>query len=352
MKKINVMGFDSGYDYVKAVIGPGDDQRLSFPSAYILDSSMRDRMATSFGSEPPFDLEHINITYEEEKYYIGDIVKDKDIETHGDKEISDKKYSYPYEKAKLLAAIALFHPEENEIVVENLVVGLAMKLYDEHQKNYKKNYENEVFDFKAGNERKRVEINNVVVIPQSLGAYYNDNLDFDGNPKDYEDEDELYGVLDIGGRTVDGTVARRSKRIERYQLGLDLGVILGAYDKVSLTTEIPTNKIQNAYLSGKQRITYDNKQHNIAAMCKSEFDKLSKEIHSQVTRKWRNILPSLEKIYLTGGGSEEVYDFIQEYFDTPLSLSKDPRYDNASGFYKIGNYYTAAKEENNSSSKE
>jgi hypothetical protein len=87
-------------------------------------------------------------------------------------------------------------------------------------------------------------------------------------------------------------------------------------------------------------------------MCKSEFDKLSKEIHSQVTRKWRNILPSLEKIYLTGGGSEEVYDFIQEYFDTPLSLSKDPRYDNASGFYKIGNYYTAAKEENNSSSKE
>lgn len=352
MKKISVMGFDSGYDYVKAVIGPNKKERISFPSAYVLDSNIRGRMATSFGSESDFGIDNITITFEEEKYYIGENVRDVDIEAHGDKEIADDKYSYPYEKAKLLAAAALFFPDHDEIVIENLVLGLAMKLYDDHQEKYKNNYENEVFEFKAGKDRKKVEIKNVVIIPQSLGAYYNDNLDAEGNSKEYKDGDELYGVLDIGGRTLDGTVARRSKRIERHQLGLDLGVILGAYEHVATKTGIPVNIIQNAYLSGKQRITYENKQHNIAAMCKAEFDNLAREIHSKVTRQWRTILPTLEKIYLTGGGAEEVYDFIQDYFDTPLALSGNPRYDNALGFYKIGNYFKATKEEENSSTKE
>ncbi|MFW6026057.1 MAG: hypothetical protein ACOCRX_06920, partial [Candidatus Woesearchaeota archaeon] len=281
MVKKEVFGYDAGYDFIKAVAGEDQDKWISFPSVYTHPGTTNISKFKQFSQEK-FNKDNILIEYQGEKYYIGDIVKNKLFGNEGNRDLKDDKYRLPSEKAKFFATIALLFDEE-EITINNLVLGLPIEIYNNHVDNCKSNFEYKNFNFRYDNKSVVLHIERVFVIPQSLGAYFHNIFNFKGEQL-VSNNNNVYGIVDIGGRTTDGSIVTNQEIVPDQDWGINSGVFTECYQTLSREIGVPANKIQNQYLQNNYPFKYDNEVHNIERPLKRKFNTLAEKIESSIRK--------------------------------------------------------------------
>ena len=335
MQTFEVVGFDNGYDYVKVVSGSDKEGKKIFPSTTFepVGVSIADNNIT--GNE--FNINKMSLTFQGKEYYVGNYAVEQDPRG-GSKDFNDDKFRNPSELVKLLAGISLY-AEEKEIEIKQLVVGLNIENYTKYNEDMVNALQDKTFKYKINEEQYLLEVGNVLCIPQGVGAYYDQLLDYNGGVYDGDLLDARYSLIDVGGRTVDAFIAKGMDIITGTDIGVNYGMS-DAFKEVSkqLGGEIPYSIIEQDYREGKTKTFWKGQKHNIDTLCKQSFNNLAERIYNLLMNEWDKQINRVEFVILCGGGSKYLEKYLSEMFDIEVKTANNAQFSNANGYYKIGIY--------------
>ncbi|MCK8825499.1 ParM/StbA family protein [Fuchsiella alkaliacetigena] len=342
MQNFEVVGFDNGYDYVKMVLGADEGGKIKFPSMTYKPSG--ENLSTDVSNQD-FGIDNMEIEFEGKEYYIGSYAVEQDP-MGGEKNFTDDKFKSPSEIVKLLASISLYI-EEEEAKIDKLVLGLNIDSYKKFKDDIVEAFENKTFKFKIGSNKEEIKlyIDEVMCIPQGIGAYYDQVLNYDGIAINNDLLDSRYALTDLGGRTIDGFVAKGIEVIRNTDIGVNYGMS-DAFREVAseLGDEIPYNLIEQTYIKGKNKVFWKGRDRSIDVLCKQAFNNLADKIYNQLVNKWDKQLNRVEFIMLCGGGSRYLGDILNDMFNIEVKVIENPQFSNASGYYKLGVYDNQGEE--------
>ncbi|MGM0369187.1 MAG: hypothetical protein ACQEP9_02055 [Bacillota bacterium] len=340
MKVFDVVGFDNGYDYVKLVLGTGKGHRILFPSVtHKQEKDFSIFNIDNISGSSKFKKNKMSLTVDGEKYYVGKYAVEQDA-MGGDKNFSDKKFEDKSELAKLLAGISLFTTEE-EIVINNLVLGLNVEKYHEYKQEMVNAFKNKSFNYKLPNKdvHNKLTIKNVICVPQGIGAYYDQILDMKGRPSQSDLANSRFGLIDIGGKTVDAFISQGTEPIIGTDIGTDFGMS-DAFKQVSqdLKVDVPYNLISENYIQGKDEVFWRGEDRKIKDLVEKSFKDFAKRIHELIIGEWDQQLARIRTILLCGGGAKFLGDDLPQLFDIDVKLLQNSQFSNTNGYYKLGVY--------------
>jgi plasmid segregation protein ParM len=340
MSNIDVVGLDLGYDFIKVVIGNSKDERIMFPSVHTEKDEKGS--ASSFMNNSKFDEENIEIEFQGVDYFLGQRAIEYDLQQRGIRDFSDEYYKEPYNIAKFLAGVALLdNSGDSEIVINTLITGLSCSLYDNLKKDVIRTF-NEDFKFKVpGQKEKTLIVKDVKVMPQAVGAFYNYTRNFQGQKKPNVEIPEVYGVIDIGGRTTDVSICEGFELRPNSSFGLNMGM-KNVFSIVKREYGLPLNIVEKTFIEGNDSVTYNTQTKTIGNSIKQEIQKLAKKISKEVINEWDSY-GVLNIAYLSGGGSKSMSEHLKNNFKRDLRTFDDPQFGNALGYYKLGMYLVSKK---------
>jgi plasmid segregation protein ParM len=337
MQKFKVVGMDNGYDYFKLVFGPGENENVLYPSA-IYEPSSSPLIKNAVAREE-YKIDKMVVNYEGNNYYVGAYAIDQDPRG-GDKDFSADKFKFPSEIAKFLAGMALYS-QESDIKIENLVLGLNIENYEKYKEDMIKVFKGETFEYSCYGKNYKLKIDNVICIPQGIGAYYDQILDWEGVPDNDKLLEARYALIDSGGQTLDAFIAKGIDVVTGTEIGEKIGTS-DAFKEVAdkIGKKIPYTLIEQDYKKGKNKTFWEGKYHNVEMACKQSFSNLSKRIYNTLINEWNKHLSRTEFILLCGGGAKYIEAPLSELFDLDLKVVDNPQFSNANGYYKLGVYAT------------
>jgi plasmid segregation protein ParM len=340
MKVFDVVGFDNGYDYVKLVLGRGKGHRILFPSVtHKQEQDFSIFNIDNIAGSSKFKKNKMSLTVDDEKYYVGQYAVEQDA-MGGEKNFSDKKFEEKSELAKLLAGISLFTTEE-EIVINNLVLGLNVEKYHEYKQEMVNTFKNKSFSYKLSNKdvHNKLTIKNVICVPQGIGAYYDQILDMKGRPSQSDLANSRFGLIDIGGKTVDAFISQGTEPIIGTDIGTDFGMS-DSFKQVSqeLKVDVPYNLISENYIQGKDEVFWRGEDRKIKDLVENSFKDFAKRIHELIIGEWDQQLARIRTILLCGGGAKFLGDDLPQLFDIDVRLLQNSQFSNTNGYYKLGVY--------------
>ena len=345
MKVFDVVGFDNGYDYVKLVLGKGKGHRVRFPSVtYKQENDFSIFNIDNISGTAKFKKNKMSLTVDGEKYYIGEYAVEQDA-MGGEKNFSEKKFQAKSELAKLLAGVSVFTIED-EIVINNLVLGLNVDKYPEYKQEIVNAFKNKSFEYKLSNKdvHNKLTIKNVICVPQGIGAYYDQILDMKGRPSQNELANSRFGLIDIGGKTVDAFISQGTEPIIGTDIGTDFGMA-DAFKQVAkdLELDIPYNLISRNYIKGKNKVFWRGEDRNFKGLVKKSFEEFANRIHKLITNEWDQQLARIRNILLCGGGANFLGTYLPDMFEVDVKLLENAQFSNTSGYYKLGAYSVRKK---------
>lgn len=336
MKVIDVIGWDNGFDFEKIVLA---NKKVKFPSV-IHQPILEDFVDVN--SSPNFSLEEMLMQFKGEEYFIGE----KAIQqsgSGGDRKFSDEKFKERSEIVKLLAGIELLIADEDYegVRIQNLALGLNIKAFREYKEEIEKIYTARWFEYLVpsgdGYKKRKIYVSKATCFAQGVGAFYDELLDLEGQPVNGDLLDSRYGLIDIGGKTVDGFIADSTDVIRDTVINLKQGTT-NAFKRASARLDnIPFNLIQEAYLQDKTKVYYDG-NYDIVEPCSREFKRLASDIYDRIQVTWSDHLARMEFVMLCGGGAFALKDHLEELFNKRVIVIADPQFSNARGYYKLGKF--------------
>jgi plasmid segregation protein ParM len=176
-------------------------------------------------------------------------------------------------------------------------------------------------------ELKRFKIGDVNVLPQGASALYGLNT------QDYKDK--VVGILDVGGKTINGIVISNLNPIRQTMFTEDLGILI-LYNsiKMALNKEgINVMDYQVPYVMDKGLPGYGNE---VGEIIDGVITKHVNDIKVIMRRnKWA--IESLP-ILTIGGGSIVLQDALCKILPHVIRVD-EPEYANVKGFYRVGELY-------------
>lgn len=335
MKKFKVVGWDNGYDFEKIVT---QNSKIKFPSVVHRPNKIQDILPDE---DKSFNKERMIIEYNNSIYFIGKYAI-YNAPGGGNKNYEKGKIMTATEKAKFLSGMSLI-TNDNEIYISKLITGLPVSNYfnlkDKVVEHFK---ENNRFKYKIKGNSKELFINKVICIPQGVGAYYDQTLNIQGKIKENNLLNKRYGLIDIGGNTIDSFIGEGLSPVNGTQIGLSYGLS----DAFKGVHEEAYNLIENNFLEEKDTLVYDNQEiNNIMKKCRDNFKILVEEVYEEIIDKWNRQLPRVEVIILTGGGSKAIGKYFKQKISKECIIVDNPIFSNANGYYKLG--IRESKEDNN-----
>lgn len=314
-----IMGADLGFVQTKA---SADDWETKFGSIVKPRSEVAiSEMADSDGYAIGFDGQH---------YSVG---------AKGSYDFTADRLARETDTAKLLGVFGQYQDAVNVSIINTLVTGLPIFEFN----NYKKSMEEQmqrVFQYTFGGQPKLLTVQDVLVIPQSAGAYYDYILDDEGEPTDVDLASEDVLVLDIGGRTSDGCIMEASK-----------------YSQESFTIFQGVWKAQEALRRLiMQKFQYNMKPYEVDVVMRTGNLRLGQQDHKVsdlIDKAVASVYPEMRDeltlyvsdfrkfaaVKLVGGGAHVYRAFLQDDINTPIIVSGnavDSEMANARGYRKYG----------------
>jgi len=284
-----IVGVDIGYGYTK------NSSNVKFASKYTTNKSlMKDNS--------------IRLSYNNEEYTIGE----------GELTVAMNKIGNLSTKLLLLTSLGILDTK-----CFNVVVGLPVAQFHKYKDELKEELLKEkVIQFELYGIKKQIIIDDVLVFPQCLGAYYTlDNIDLT----------KEYLLVDIGTRTVD-VISLYNNKIIKYSTILE-GTISMYSDLIhAINTNYDTNfQVEDAERILKNGLFINNEKQDL------QFANDIIEAHAQNIYKELelNYNPSSKMLLLTGGGAFIYRDVINHYY-SHARMIKDAQFANSIGFRKVG----------------
>jgi plasmid segregation protein ParM len=263
------------------------------------------------------------IEYRDQVYLVGQEAEKTDF---------DGTKAKPNHKVLTYVAIAnLLTQEDCENGVE-LVTGCSLDEFMnvERRDALKRFYEGESnVEFLLNGTPRWFKINNVIILPESVGVVYRDPPYF---------KNRLVGVIDIGGLNTNAAVYENMKPVKSYSFTINEG---GNMLSKKLKTELnrvtgdPFQDIQIPYIlsGGASPLINETKEK----VLNDHFEKIMTECkaHNWDLHNW--------ELWFTGGSSQYLFKSIIQKQYPRANVSDTGEWDNVTAYYSAGQTLENAK---------
>lgn len=333
---MEIIAIDIGFGFTKATNG---NRTLVFKS--ILGESTEIQFKGGVLGEVSPD-ENIHVEVDGSSYFVGEMAE---------RQSNVRSFTLDQSQffgniAKVLALSAAARLTTTYMPI-GLVTGLPIGYYREYKDSLAKLLQGDhkvVLTSPNGQrEEKVIKISNVRVIPQPFGSLFNLMLNDLGELGDKRYVREKTGVIDIGFKTADFTVADRMRYSERGSRTTDtgiskaFGVIAGKLREKS-NVNVELYRLYDAVEQGVIKIR--GKEYDLKELREQVFGQLAKTIASEVDRLWADDW-DIDTIVLTGGGGAVLGKHLQPLIEgkvVAVDPSADARFNNVQGYWKFGKH--------------
>jgi plasmid segregation protein ParM len=333
MKIEHVVGLDHGNGWVKV---KGEKRQLVLPS-YIADSS---KVGISYSDVEELKLnEYVSGDYKRETYVWGEDVKKVEgaIATYSQNNRYNNKF---YQLVSLFAIYeALGKGKKYDGVM--VVTGVPS---EEKGKQAEADLIHSLIGTHTINGT-RIEIVDVMVLPQPLGTVMSLYLDNDGYIKDNKFQTGRVGIIDVGTGTTDLDIVDNLRRQDDYK-SITYGMMdvyrnIEKHLRTKNVTNITIPKIEEGWSMGvyktSERHTASFGEHRNKAI-----EDVFKQIESETSLAWKD-LKTFDKLILTGGGASTFKKHFDLFIDDIYDIPENPQTANVEGFFNFGKYQQAEK---------
>lgn len=333
---MEVLAIDIGFGFTKATNGSSS---LVFKS--ILGEATDIQFKGGIRGEGSRD-DNIQIELEGKSYFVGEMAeRQSNVRSFT---LDQAQFFSSYAKPLAIAAAARFVDSHVPI---GLVTGLPIGYYREYRDALmsllKGDHRVVITSGDGKREEKIVRINEVKVIPQPFGSLYNLMLNDLGELGDKKFTHEKVGIIDIGFKTADFTVADKMRYSERGSRTTDTGIskafgmIAGKLREKS-KVNVELYRLYEAVDRGSIKIK--GKEYDLKAPTEMVFGHLAASIANEVDRLWSDDW-DIDSIILTGGGGTALAKHLQPLISgqiIPVDNAKDARLCNVHGYWKYGKH--------------
>ncbi len=247
-----------------------------------------------------------------------------------------------YAKTLGLAALAPYIEHGDPIrLVTGLPISFFRKYKDALATSLQARHPVVVVNAAGQREEKTLYIEKVRVIPQPFGSLFNLMLNDQGKTVQQRFVTEKIGVIDVGFRTCDFTIADKTRYSERGSLSTDSGISSAYAAIASLLHEksgvqVELYRLYEAVSKGTIKIR--GQRFDIAALVQQAFSQLATRIATEANRLWADDW-DIDAIVLTGGGGAALAPHLQPLVQgevLPMPADADARLNNVAGYWKYG----------------
>lgn len=350
IKEPTLVGEDLGYGQIKFVTG---DIKKKFLSAVGSPVSNLGRPSATVT-----ELELMNslaITLNGQTYYVGHnaIVNTR----NGRLTLRQNKSDHEHNKVKFLTSLALLTDQFEESAEFDIVTGLPVLEFKSESSALERMMLNDgkpfIFEMHYGPDTvtKRIKINNVKIVSQGEGAFYDFVLDNNGDI--IENHAEIVSgtvmVVDIGYRTTDIVTMENGRYIEPLSDQFNKGVNTMHQEILRLIMERYKIKKELRDMDAIVRSGsfYHNMQHyDVNKIINDAALPFAEDIVESLHTTSNDQLGSVNHIIFTGGGSPIIFPFVMNMLKdiVNVSIMNQSEYCNATGYYKYGLLLKKAQE--------
>jgi len=333
---MEIIGIDIGFGFTKATNGT---RSLVFKS--ILGEATEIQFKGGMLGENSPD-ENIQIELDGNAYFVGEMAeRQSNVRSFT---LDQAQFFGSFAKVLALSAAARMTTSYMPI---GLVTGLPIGYYREYKDSLAKLLQGDHKVVLTGSngqrEEKVIKISNVRVIPQPFGSLFNLMLNDVGEVGDKRYVREKTGVIDIGFKTSDFTVADKMRYSERGSRTTDtgvakaFGVIAGKLrEKSNINVEL--YRLYDAVDQGSIKIR--GKEFDLKGITDQVFGQLAAAIAGEVDRLWADDW-DIDTIVLTGGGGAVLAKYLQPLIEgkvVAVDPATDARFCNVQGYWKFGKH--------------
>lgn len=354
MKRKKIIAIDLGNDQIKIKTGMSVKDEYIFPTALLAVADTNTVSLFSQGDDYPVFKTEVN---DFEENYFGPKLRDVGYEENWARSIGYglRRYKTENFKAMLTYALGLSFIDEGPGTYDvNIVTGLPTtdagdpRLVDDTEsKKFITEYLKEEQSVSINDKTYNIIVGDVQVLPQYFGLLVDRAFNKDLTVSDEAIINEKNAVLDLGGGTTLGDVAKGLSIKGGQQFNIDTGVsdvISGIANAIAKEHGININS-NNVIMdlikstSEESGYTYSPGNENYIYDVTPQI----KEGRKQYTRKIINLLRSrilhpeeLNKIVIGGGGANLIYlnKITDEYPEAVLAEESEMA--NVRGYYKFG----------------
>lgn len=331
---MEILGIDIGFGFTKATNG---DRSMIFKS--VLGEAIKIQSSDAVFADMD-DLEYLHAEIDGKDYFLGELA----VRQSSERFFTLDQSQFVSEYTKILALTAAAKLVKSHIPV-NLVTGLPIGFYTKHKKELVKILLGEhnviIRDAEGDVQEKTININKVSVIFQPWGSLFNVMLNERGEVKDKRPANEKFGIIDIGFRTSDYSVADKMHYSERGSRTTDSGIarafnLLATRLREQSGVNVELYRLYDAVEKG--RIKIRGEEYNIEEQTKEVFSKLASKVANEVDRLWVDDW-DIDNMIVTGGGGKVLSKYLEPLIKghiTPMDPDLDARFYNVHGYWKFG----------------
>lgn len=331
-----IIGLDIGFGFTKATDG---NARLLFKSVIgeARQLQYRDQLGAVDKNTP-----YLHLQVGEDSFFAGDLAE---------RQSSVRSYTLDQDQlisdlAETLGLAALAQlTQDNEPV--HLVTGLPVRYFRRHREQLAETltgtHRVKVFD-PAGQAREvAVKVEKVRVIPQPFGSLFGLMLNDIGRVSDPRFAQQKVGVIDIGFRTADYSIADKTRYSERGSGTSDAGIshafeIIASALQEKSGVNVELYRLYDAVREGSIKVR--GKSYDLSRITERAFAQLATAIASEVNRLWTDDW-DIDLIVLTGGGGAVLAPHLANLVQgevLPVDASSDARFNNVTGYWRYGTH--------------
>lgn len=336
---MEILGIDIGFGFTKATDG---SRSLVFKSVYGEASELQYR--ESILDEAAAD-EHLHLEIDGRGLFVGELAERQSNVRF----FTLDQAQFVSQFAKTLALTAAARMVGGYIPV-NLVTGLPIGYYRQHKDELARLLQGEhtvkVIDAGGKAQEKVLNINKVRVIPQPFGSLFNQMLNDLGEVSDKRLVKEKVGIVDVGFRTSDYTVADSMRYSERGSRTTDSGIarafnVIAGKLREKSGVNVELYRLHEAVARGSIKIR--GKEYDLQGLTEQVFGQLAGAVASEIDRLWADDW-DMDTILLTGGGGAVLAEHLKPLVNgemTVVGVGRDARFCNVQGYWKFGKHLWA-----------
>jgi plasmid segregation protein ParM len=345
-----LVGSDLGYGQIKNVSGQTKKKFLSAVGSPVSNFSRSVAIVTEKEL-----MNSLAITLDGQTYYVGHnaIVNTR----NGRLTLRQNKADDIHNKVKYLTGLALFMDEDQSYGEFDIVTGLPVLEYRNQKDSLEAMMSNDgkpfVFDMHYGGKTvtKTIKVNNVKIISQGEGAFYDFILNNSGDivPERAEIVGGSVMVVDIGYRTTDIVTMENGRYIEPLSDQFNKGVNTIHQEILRLIMERYGIKKEMKDLDQYVRsgfVYHNTKEYDINQIITDAAIPFAEDIVESLHTTSNDQLGSVNHIIFTGGGAEIIYPYILPMLNgiVNASVMDESEFCNAQGYHKYGLLLQKAQE--------
>lgn len=333
---MSVVAIDIGFGFTKATNGI---RSMVFKSIIGESTEIQFREALL---ESGAASEHLHVEIDGKGYFVGDLAeRQSNVRSFT---LDQSQFITGF--AKNLALTALADLVQSNAPV-NLVTGLPISYFQRYKDELGQlligKHQLTRINPKGEREEVVVAVNKVRVVPQPFGSLFNMMLNQQGEMAELRFAREKIGVIDVGFRTADYTIADKIRYSERGSRTTEGGMARAftvIANKLQESTGINVELYRLHEAIDRGYIKIRGKRIDLKEMTDHVFSQLAASIATEVDRLWADDW-DIDAIVITGGGGKVLAPHLQPLLNGEVKAidpGTDARLNNVQGYWRYGKH--------------